>query len=100
MSTIKLYKLTSGEEIVANVKGTAPEYIEIDDAVTLVYQQAPGGKMTVGFAPFMPYSEGSIILYSRTIAGTSDVTEQLLTEYQRVFSKIEIAPASALASLN
>lgn len=99
MGTIKLYKLTSGEEIVANVQGTAQEYIEINEAVTLVYQQAPGGKMTVGFAPFMPYSEGNIILYSRTIAGTSDVTEQLLSEYKRVFSPIELPQTSIVTGV-
>ena len=99
MSDIKLYRLINGEEIIASVVGTSPEYIEIDDAVVLVYTPSDGGKMTAGFAPYMPYAEGNIILYTRTIASVSGVQEKLLAEFNRIFGKIQIAPASALAGI-
>lgn len=100
MSDIKLFRLMSGEEILASVVGTAPEYVELTDAVVLVYHRAAEDKMSVGFAPFMPYAEGNIILYSRAIETTSTCTEQLLGEYNRIFGKIQIAPAGILTGLN
>ena len=53
MSEIKLFKLTSGEEIMASVTSTSGNVVNITDAVALVYQQAGDGRMTVGFAPFV-----------------------------------------------
>jgi len=99
MSDVKLYRLVSGEEILATVVGTTPDYIEIKDSVVLVYQRAAEDKMSVGFAPFMPYATGNVTLYSRSIESVATCSDQLLGEYNRVFSKIQIAPASMLAGL-
>ena len=92
---IKLYKLTSGEEVIATLVGAAPDYIEVTDAVSLVYHQVGEGKMSAGFAPFMPYSDGNILIKSTAICGTSNVKDQLLDEYKRVFSPI-IQPPSGI----
>lgn len=96
MSDTKLYRLINGDEIIASVVGTSPESIEIDEAVVLVYTPSEGGKMTAGFAPYMPYAEGNITLYTRTIASVSAVQDNLLAEFNRIFGKIQIAPASVL----
>jgi len=97
MSEIKLFKLTSGEEIMANLTLRGLHY-EVEDAVTLVYQQAGDGRMTVGFAPFMPYSDERVIkINPSTIAAEATPKDQILGEYNRVFSKIVIAPAGSIA---
>lgn len=97
MSDIKIYKLISGEELVANqlsVSSTGNPTIE--DAVSLVYHQVDEGRMSIGFAPFMPQADGEITIMSTAIACVSVPKEHLLGEYNRVFSKIQIAPASAI----
>jgi hypothetical protein len=98
MSEIKLFKLTSGEEIMAQVVSPPhADVISITDAVALVYQQAGDSRMTVGFAPFMPYSNDKpTTLYYHAIAASADPTAQILGEYNRVFSKIVIAPAGSI----
>lgn len=96
MSDIKLFKLISGEELIARVvlRGL---WIEIQESVTLVYQQVGEGRMSVGFAPYMPYAaEKSILLNPSAVASEATPTEQILSEYNRVFSKIVIAPANAI----
>lgn len=97
MSEIKLFKLTSGEEIMAQVVSPPhADVISITDAVALVYQQAGAGQMTVGFAPFMPYCDDKpTTLYYHAIAATGEPNSQILGEYNRVFSKIVIAPAGS-----
>jgi hypothetical protein len=96
MSDIRIFKLTSGEEIMGSLEVTDAESFRISDTVALVYQQAGDGRMTVGFAPFMPYGEESTtVLYRRAVAASATPKEQILGEYNRVFSKIVIAPAGS-----
>lgn len=97
--TIKLFRLTTGEEIVANQVAVRDNTTVIEEAVTLVYQQVDEGRMSVGFAPFMPQADGEIAINNHAIAVTTDPKENLLSEYNRVFSKIQIAPASAIVGL-
>lgn len=99
MSEIKLFKLTSGEEIMAQVESVHKDSgaFNLVDAVSLVYQQAGDGRMTVGFAPFMPYADDKVItLYVGAVATSANPTDQILNEYKRVFSKIVIAPAGSI----
>ena len=97
MSEIKLFKLTSGEEIMASVTSTSGNVVNITDAVALVYQQAGDGRMTVGFAPFMPYTNDKpTTLHHHAIAASGEPADQILGEYNRVFSKIVIAPAGSI----
>lgn len=95
MSEIKIFKLMSGEEIVADVTEKVDTYL-LKEPVTIVYQQAEGGGMTAGFAPFMAYSAGVVILNKNSITSHADVDAKLLAEYNRIFSKIEIMPAGSI----
>jgi len=96
MSEIKLYKLASGEEIIAKVLHVNDHKLVITDAVSIVYHQVGDGQMSAGFAPFMPYSEGDIQLYHHAITSSSSVQDKLLAEYNRIFSNIVIAPAGSI----
>jgi hypothetical protein len=92
----KLFKLISGEEILATVKDETPTSFTIVDAVTLVYQPAGDGKMTVGFAPFMAYASGPITLYASSVATEAVPNDQMKQEHTRIFSNIVIAPAGSI----
>lgn len=96
MSDIKLYKLTSGEEIIAKVVHSNEHMMTVTDAVSIVYHQVGEGQMSAGFAPFMPYSEGDIQLNHHAITSSSSVQDKLLAEYNRIFSNIVIAPANSI----
>lgn len=94
---IKLFKIMTGEEIIAKViKSSDTEYV-LEDAVSLVYQSTNDGRMTAGFAPYMPYAEGSIILNPNTvISSTDEIKDKVIEQYRRVFSDIILAPAGVI----
>jgi hypothetical protein len=95
MANIVLIKFVSGEEIIADLVTDADNNKVIKDAVTLVYRPQEGGSMTVGFAPFMPYSNGSITLYDTSILAFGEPQEDLKREFERIFgSGIVVAQAN------
>lgn len=95
MNEIVLIKLISGEELIGSLVGSAPEYIELKNVVTIAYHPTGDGKMSAGFAPHMPYAEGNLILYTPAIAFRAQLKEDMLNEYKRVFGGI-ITPRSGL----
>lgn len=97
MNNIKLFKLVSGEEIIAKVTTSNQSEHIIEDAVSLVYQPTEDGRMTAGFAPYMPYADGSIFLNPTTVVSSTDqIKDKVLEQYRRVFSNIIVAPASSI----
>lgn len=98
MTDIKVFKLISGEELISKVKEAGHGY-DMEAPATILMQQTKEG---VGLAlmPYMPYSEGSMKLYSQCIATEGEPSTKMVNEYNRLFgSGIEIAPASALVGL-
>lgn len=98
MSDIVLFKLISGEEIVGTVVSASTNSFELTDVVTLAYHPNGDGKMSVGFAPHMPYAEGNVTLYTSAIAIRSDVQEDMVNEYKRIFGGI-ILPKQGLVGI-
>jgi len=95
---VVLIKLTSSEEIMCTRISSGEGAMVIKDAVLLIYRQAKEGAMSVGFAPFMPYADGSISLNHSAIASTSYPKQDLADEYNRIFgSGIVIAGANDAA---
>lgn len=98
MANIVLIKFVSGEEIIADLISQDDNSKVIKDPVTLVYRPKEDGTMTVGFAPFMPYSEGNITLYDTSILGVGEPQKDLKDEFDRIFgSGIVIAQANDAA---
>lgn len=95
MSNVVLYRLNNGDEVVADQVSVGDGATVIADAVALVYHQTDKG-VSVGFAPFMPQSDGKITLWHGSISAVSVPNEQVLKEYNRIFSKIEIVPAGTI----
>jgi len=98
MTEIKVFKLISGEELIGKVEVTGMGYT-IEAPATILMQQTKDG---VGLAlmPYMPYTEGKVILFSQCIATEGQPSTKMINEYNRLFgSGIEIAPASALVGL-
>ena len=57
MKNIQLIRLTSGEEVIADVdlNGIDTDTIILKDAIVLI----PAGEGKIGFMPFMPYTKAS-----------------------------------------
>ena len=89
MSDVVLYRMINGDEVIATEVSTGDTVTVIEDAVALVYHQTEKG-VSVGFAPFMPQSEGTISLWHSGISAVSQPNEQVVAEYKRIFSKIEV----------
>lgn len=95
LNEIVLFKLISGEEIIGTVSSTTDTEFELKDSVTIAYHPTGDGKMSAGFAPHMPYAEGSIYLAKAAVAFRSDVKEDMLNEYKRIFGGI-ITPRQSI----
>lgn len=93
---IQLYKLVSGEELIAEkVSDSIDDGVTLKNATTLIYQQTERGVST-GFAPFMPHSEGNVVVRYSSISAVATPNKQLVDQFTRVHSNIVIAPASSL----
>ena len=98
MTEIKVFKLISGEELIGKAEVTGLGYT-LEAPATILMQQTKDG---VGLAlmPYMPYTEGKVILFSQCIATEGTPSAKMINEYNRLFgSGIEIAPASVLVGL-
>jgi hypothetical protein len=89
MANVALYRLTNGDEVIASEVSVGDSARVVTDAVALVYHQTDKG-VSVGFAPFMPQSDGTIAIWDNAISAVSQPNEQVLKEYNRIFSKIEL----------
>jgi len=97
-SKLLIIKLISSEEILCTQISSGEGAMIIKDAVLLIYRQAKEGAMSVGFAPYMPYADGSISLNHSAIASTSYPKPDLASEYNRIFgSGIVLAQANDAA---
>lgn len=88
MAEVYLYRLSNGDEVIATEVGTTERTTTIEDSVALVYHQTENG-VSVGFAPFLPQSDsGSIQLMNHDIGAITRPNDQVLAEYNKIFSKI------------
>lgn len=99
MDRYKVYKLSSGEEIIAEVFNILGEVIILKNPAIIIMQQTQQG-MGIGLAPFMPYAEEEKVTISKSaVVAEAIPATNMVNEYSRIFgSGIQIAPASALAA--
>ena len=92
MATIKIVRLTSGEELICNVITDArtedgQNAIRVEDVAILI----PTQSNSLGLAPFMAYSNAStdgLIIKHDHIMFTADPVDGLQKQYENMFSKI------------
>ena len=94
---IKLIRLVSGEEIIAEIKHeeSNPDAIVIKDAIVLI----PAGEGKIGIMPFMPYTKAKDGLELRTqdIMFMVDPIEDLETQFKTARSGIVTTPKRILS---
>lgn len=94
--TVKVFKLISGEELIAEVTSGSAEGYFLETPASIMLQQTEKG-IGVGLAPYMPYVEGKPYLYKSAIASEGEPADAMRNEYSRLFgSGIQIAPAGSV----
>lgn len=89
---IKLIRLVTGEFIMADVEANNGDTLALRDPVILMI-----GKEQVGFAAFNPFgAEDTVVMNAIHVLYEVTPQDDLVAEYTRVFSRIQIAPANTL----
>lgn len=93
--TIKVLKLMTGEEVIGDVD-MAQVALRVTNAMNIIAQADPSGKMRVGMAPFATFAEGKdVYVYPHAVVADYDPALDILNEYNRLFgSGIQIATAA------
>ena len=92
--TIKLIRLTSGEEIIATITGSTSSFITFEKPVALY--AAEEGKL--GFMPYIPYTkaeDGMSIAYAHILFEV-DPIDEVLEQYKSATSVIQITQPSSI----
>lgn len=93
---IKVFKMISGEELIAEVINNLPTTKTLKEPAVIVMQKTEQG-IGVGMMPYMPYVSGNVALNNSAIAAEGDPDVKLVNEYSRLFgSGIQIASATDL----
>jgi hypothetical protein len=95
MKNIQLVRLTSGEEIIAdvNLNGIDTDTIILKDAIVLI----PAGEGKIGFMPFMPYTKASdgLEVDMKFVMFMVDPVSDLVKQHAEATSSIDLSASSA-----
>ena len=85
MANIKIVRISTGEELIADVKEADGKIILTDVAILIPTQQNQ-----LGLAPFMAYSDASkgFDINTSMVMFIVDPVQDLQNQYQQMFSKI------------
>ena len=90
MKNIQLLRLSSGEEIIADVdlNGIDTDTVILKDAICLI----PAGEGKIGFMPFMPYTKASegLEIDMKWIMFMVDPVDQMVEQHRNATSEIEL----------
>lgn len=95
---VKVFKLSTGEEIIAKVTYVGQDSYKIRDPLLVVLRES-NGSIGVELAPFfMAYANGDIVLLVGSImAITDNFDERLLGNYKQFFSPIIQPPVQGIS---
>ena len=90
MKNIQLLRLSSGEELIADVdlNGIDTDTVILKDAICLI----PAGEGKIGFMPFMPYTKASegLEIDMKWIMFMVDPIDQMVEQHRNATSEIEL----------
>ena len=85
---IKLIRMWSGEDVIADVKDNLTEIVVITNPIVAV----PAGNGQLGFAPWSPLLKGKdeeIEITKRYIVYIADAQDEIVEQYEQMFSAIK-----------
>jgi hypothetical protein len=85
MEEIKIVRMTSGEEVLCNIKAIDRDNIIIEDPTVII----PTQDNSIGLAPWMPYGKTEeMVIKQEFIAFMIDPVDELAEQYRSIHSKI------------
>jgi len=98
---VTVYKLISGEDIIADVEGETSTTVTLKNPAAIIVQQTDDGRVGAAFAPFTPFAKDNrVVIYKSAIAGHMEIDVKLANEYSRIFgSGIMIASANEMPKM-
>lgn len=84
---IKLLRLVSGEEIIAEITNSNEDSYQIKDAIVMI----PAGEGRIGFMPFMPYTEAKngLTIRKQDVMFSVDPIEDMVDQFRQARSGIQ-----------
>jgi hypothetical protein len=83
---IKMFRLTSGEDIIAEIFNELDAFYVLKNPVQIVMHPTPDGKVSVGFGQFIPYADGGKLQVAKSYIGVeADVDQNMSNEYNRIY---------------
>ena len=91
---IKLLRLTSGEEIIAEINHELNNTIMVYDAIIMI----PAGQGKIGFMPWMPYTraKNGLVLRKEDIMFIIDPIDSLIDQFKQARSGIVTPPGGVI----
>jgi hypothetical protein len=91
---MKLVRLSSGEEIIGNVKENRDNSVTITNGYSLI----PAGEGKIGFMPFMAYTEAAkgITISDRFVLFVVEPNAQLVDQIKQMDSGIVLPPKQGI----
>lgn len=98
MSSVRILKFISGEEIVATV--TYPEGVDdkvhVTDPLMLIPSPGPDGKMTIAITTWAQSTQGILEIDKRNILYDASPDDVLKQKYNKIFGNI-VVPTQSIA---
>ena len=91
---IKLLRLTSGEEIIAEISHELNNTIMVYDAILMI----PAGEGKIGFMPWMPYTRAKdgLVLRKEDVMFIIDPIDSLIDQFKQARSGIVTPPGGVI----
>ena len=91
---IKLLRLRSGEEIIAEISHELNNTIMVYDAIIMI----PAGQGKIGFMPWMPYTraKNGLVLRKEDIMFIIDPIDSLIDQFKQARSGIVTPPGGVI----
>lgn len=90
MKNIQLVRLSSGEELIADVdlNGVDTDTVIVKDAIVLI----PAGEGKIGFMPFMPYTKAKegVEIDMKWIMFMVDPVDEMVEQHRQATSEIAL----------
>ena len=93
---IKIFKLMTGEEVVAEVTKETKDSVSMKNCVALVLQPSRDGKLGFGFVPFGAMVEGDITIDKSNLIFTAEASDDLKNSYNSMFGGIVTPPKTLI----
>lgn len=101
MSNIVLYKLSTGEEIIARIEEERDSAIVLSSVRTIMIQPTGDGRIGIALMPFMAgAADNKIRVYTRSIVSVTDdeIPKQIEDMYLQQTSGIDLSSGAANVS--